>query len=707
MGTGYKGTGRSTLGGVPRRPAFFRSRGPEKVGETSSRPIPICLEPMDVDPTVAVTPLLWGRRGFGAARIRSGRAFSTAFALGLAGFVSAAPSATLSSPRGELRTTFDLKDGRLDYRLERRGVFLVQASPLGVTVDGEDPGAKIVGLALGETTLRRKHLSLRLGKSSDDVVWREGTVTASGATGARLLVDVRLFDDGLAYRYRLPAAEPSGTCRITGEASSTRPPFGSTIWTQDYGNAFAACEGIWQASPLGGVFGVRSGPVTVELPDGRGYLFVSEAGNFGLDYSGSKYRFQDDRIQHWFAADPQGFTIAKGNFVSPWRVVVATTDLNGLVNQSIVPALVPPPDPTLFPEGDRAAWLRPGRCTWSFFTRGYHEGNAVKKDQEEQFLDIAGALGFEYDLTDEGWYGWRDGGKDQWANLADLVRRNGVGEWVWIHYPAQLSDPANDWEALRTFLDRLVPIGVKGIEIDFLDSDSQERRRFYDVALRMTAERHLLVQFHGANIPTGESVTWPNEMSREAIYGLENNLWFGVPATHYAALPFTRLVAGHGCFTPGYLGHRQELLDRSSWTMQLATMLAYNSSLLQTPLAPDVLIDALPDGSPQRALMRAVPVAWDETRVLPGAKIGVLAPFARRKGKDWWICVLNGDAPRNYAVDLSFLGSGAFEATIVADDPKANDAWRVTRRTVRHQDRLSTALRGSGGYVVWLRPKRP
>ncbi|RYG40837.1 hypothetical protein EON79_21895, partial [bacterium] len=413
-----------------------------------------------------------------------------------------------------------------------------------------------------------------------------------------------------------PRPEASGSCRIEREDSSARIPLGANVWTQDYLNSPTACEGIWSSAPVGGVNGVRSGPVTVELPSGRGYLFISEAGNFGLDYSGSKYLLLGDRVQHHFAHDPAGFTIAKPNFVTPWRVVIATESLNDLVNQSVIPALVPAPDPKYFPQGVRTEWCRPGRASWSFFTRGYHEGNTVRPDQEEQFTDIAGALGFEYNLVDAGWYGWKNGTKDGWAVMKDLVdrgRQKGVEQWAWIYYPLQLQKPENDWQQMREYLDHLVAAGVKGIEIDFLDSESQERRRFYDAALRLTAERKLMIQFHGANIPTGESATWPNEMTREAIHGLENNLWFGISGQHYTALPFTRLVAGPGCATPGYLGHRQEWLDGSSWTLQLATMVAYNSSLQQTPLSPDVLTEALPAGSPQRDLMRALPVAWDET----------------------------------------------------------------------------------------------
>ncbi|MDR3688147.1 MAG: glycoside hydrolase family 97 catalytic domain-containing protein [Fimbriimonas sp.] len=618
-------------------------------------------------------------------------------------------SASLESPSNDIKALFSLDKGRVTVELMRGNAVLTEPSPLGIVVNGTDRGNGIGAISFDESKVVKRHLELRVEKQSADVSWRESTLAASDSQRTKLLIDVRLFDEGFAYRYRLPNPETSGKCEIEKEESSARLPLGSKVWTQDYLNANLANEGIWSETPVGGINGVRSGPVTVELPAPNGFLFISEAGNYGLDYSGSKYLILGDRVQHWFAHDPQGFTIAKPNFVSPWRVIVTARDLTGLVNQTIVAALAPEPDAKLFPQGVRTPWCRPGRAAWSFFTRGYHEGNATSKDQEEQFIDIAGALGFEYNMTDEGWYGWKNGGKDQWQNMSDLVQRGakkGVQEWAWIYYPLQVNNPANDWQQMRDFFDSLVRVGVVGIEIDFLNSESQERRRFYDAALRLSAERKLMIQFHGANIPTGESQSWPNEITREGIHGLENNLWFGLSGQHYTALPFTRFVAGPGCFTPGYLGHRQELLKGSSWPLQLATMVAYNSLFLQSPLAPDVLEDALPPNSAQRDLVRALPVAWDETKVLPQARIGRYAPFARRKGSDWWIAVLNGDDARSESLDLSFLPPGMYDAILISDLAEKNDGWRIDKRSVTNDTRLTIDLRASGGFVAWIRPKR-
>jgi alpha-glucosidase len=64
-------------------------------------------------------------------------------------------------------------------------------------------------------------------------------------------------------------------------------------------------------------------------------------------------------------------------------------------------------------------------------------------------------------------------------------------------------------------------LGAAGVKLDFFDHEAQEIIDFYHTLLRETAELGLLVNFHGSNKPTGESRTWPNELTREAVRGME------------------------------------------------------------------------------------------------------------------------------------------------------------------------------------------
>lgn len=170
---------------------------------------------------------------------------------------------------------------------------------------------------------------------------------------------------------------------------------------------------------------------------------------------------------------------------------------------------------------------------------------------------MASEFGWEYHLVDEGWKKW---GKtvpesmDKVAQLVSYAAGKQVGIWVWVRW-SDVNNPANDWESMRSFFSSLAKTGIKGIKIDFMDSASRERLAFYDAVAENLAKNKLMVNFHGANTPTGEERSWPHEMSREGIYGGEQNIWAAIGGRHYCALPFTRLVSGHADFTGGYFGH--------------------------------------------------------------------------------------------------------------------------------------------------------
>ena len=50
---------------------------------------------------------------------------------------------------------------------------------------------------------------------------------------------------------------------------------------------------------------------------------------------------------------------------------------------------------------------------------------------------------------------------------------------------------------------------MKGIKIDFMDRSDQWMVNFYERVAKEAAKHHLLIDFHGAFKPAGESVTIP------------------------------------------------------------------------------------------------------------------------------------------------------------------------------------------------------
>src|SRR5205814_5938924 len=91
-----------------------------------------------------------------------------------------------------------------------------------------------------------------------------------------------------------------------------------------------------------------------------------------------------------------------GPIVTPWRVVMAGRTLNDLVNGDIVHNLAPPPDPRLFPDGVKTAWIRPGRAVWRYLDEGENTFDGINR-----FSALAGDLGFEHHVVEGIWL-WKD-----------------------------------------------------------------------------------------------------------------------------------------------------------------------------------------------------------------------------------------------------------------------------------------------------------
>ncbi|MDR2863317.1 MAG: glycoside hydrolase family 97 protein [Puniceicoccales bacterium] len=616
--------------------------------------------------------------------------------------VFAATGLELPGPDGSLTLSVSLKENRAGYTLQRGQTPLLQWAPLGIVLNETNSGENVSSLELlAKTGTQEKTFPVNGVHATGKVSFVEYNV---GGLQKGQTLRVRVFNDGVAFRYEFP--EGTGG-HVKAESTGFGVPEEAVLWTQDGKSALGPSEGVFKPVLLSAIKqknAVRSTPILAALPGGD-FLFFQEAGSFGIGWSGIKLTVKSgDPLRTVYYHDPKGFHFPDKSTHTPWRVVLAARDLNTLVNSDIVQSLVPAPDATLFPNGPATDWIKPGRSTWSWWS-------TTRADYRDQikFADLAGELGYEYHLIDEGWEQWqnRNTSADKWTLLRQVVEhaaKKNVKIWVWKRWN-QISNTGNDWAQMKDFFDKLKATGVVGIKIDFMDSQSQSRIRFYDAVLRHAAARKLMINFHGANTPSGEEHTWPNGLTREGIFGLEQNIWGAIGAEHYCALPFTRLVAGSADFTPGYFGHDPKRLDNASWTLQLAALIVYTSPIQHIVSPPGDLRAAAPAATPQREVLKSLPAVWDETRVLPGAEVGKFAPFARRKNDVWFVGILNGRDQRETTLKLDFLSPGKkYNAIIITDEISKNDAWKVATREVKATDSVNLTLRSSGGAVLRLTP---
>lgn len=252
------------------------------------------------------------------------------------------------------------------------------------------------------------------------------------------------------------------------------------------------------------------------------------------------------------------------------------------------------------------------------------ENRAVTPENMRRFSDLAFRCGIPYNLVDDGWADWGGAGRDKWQvlrELADYSRARNVGIWVWAAYPDNNGVPGlRDSASLTGFLDNCRQAGVVGIKIDFMSRESQNVVNFYERACLEAAKPHLMIDFHGAGKPSGQIRTWPNELTREAVRGLEYSGDTDWPA-HNAVIPFTRFLAGPGDYTPLSLSG---FVSSTSLAHQVATMAVFNSPFLCLGVEPEDLLasEAMP-------FVKQIPCVWDETAVLSPSAIGEICIMAK------------------------------------------------------------------------------
>ena len=204
-----------------------------------------------------------------------------------------------------------------------------------------------------------------------------------------------------------------------------------------------------------------------------------------------------------------------------------------------------------------------------------------------------------------------------------------------------------------------------------------------------------MVDFHGIQKPSGEERTYPNGLTREGVRGIElNHMAEGpIPASHNAALPFTRMAVGPADYTPLLLTWPGD----TTWTHQLATAVLLSAPILCIAEDPELLLKS-PDTAAVLPIVRALPAVWDETIVLPGSSIGGVAAMARRKGSTWFLAAINGGTqPAPLPALPANLDPSRYRATVVTSPAKR--AFATSSRWP-----VSSALKPGDGVVAIFEP---
>ena len=628
---------------------------------------------------------------------------------------------SLKSPHGRLRLEFQLdRKGSATFKIFQNREQLCRGA-LGLAFSNGIPLAEGLEVEGANRQSQDQTYMIPVGKTSSARDRHEGlTIRLREQNGARrsLAVEFRVFDDAVAFRYRLPTQRSVDEFALTDEL--TRFVFNQhdqvrylplASYTTSYENYFdSLCVRELASGKLIGL------PMLVEHPAARPvWIAVTEASL--KDYAGmylSAVEGEPGAFSAKLSPLPGRSDAAKvlgrTPFSTPWRLLMIAEDPGRLIDSDVVFHLN---EPSKIKD---TSWINPGKTTFPWWNR-YVLGDVdftpgVNTATVKHYIDFCAKRGIPYHSLDGleiAWYGGPIAPKGPTdvttaapsIDLPEVLRyakQKGVKLRLWTHC-----------KALKPQLDQALAIyeewGIEGIMVDFMDRDDQTMVRWYHEVAEKAARHRLTVTWHGAYKPTGMERTWPNVLSYEGVLNQEYNKWSprGAPPAHNLDAAFLRMLAGPLDYHQG--GMRSVLPEQfrpqnaapsvqGTRGHQLAMYIVYQNHL---PMMVDY--PAAYRGQSGLEFLIQTPCNWDKSQVLH-AEIGKCLIIARRHGDTWWLGGMTADEPRELEVPLKFLDPGEFKSTVYFDNPDGGPiSLKQSTLHVTPSDSLLVKMPLGGGFV--------
>jgi alpha-glucosidase len=631
----------------------------------------------------------------------------------------------VSSPNGQIVFTLS-GQAALHYSVSFRGKALIDESELGLDLQGQPPlgpGWRYGNVQRGGAD---ESYTIPVGKTKEVRNHYNSLVADfSGDSGGKLSIEVRAFDDGVAFRYVVPEQSALNTVRISGERTQFRYSNDATLYPLVLNGFQSSYEDDYQMRTVGSLHPdwLIALPLLAQVP-GTGWVAITEA---NIDHYAGMY-LRGVKQLHTLKAelspkvDLPGVAVeTKTPFKSPWRVLLIGDAPGRLIESNMILNLNPPSKIA------DTSWIQAGKSAWDWWSGDTATGVSftpgMNTETLKHYIEFASESGFPYMLIDAGWAKSTPGAKPgDYADPADITRFNpkvdipellryakekNVRIWLWSH-----------WTSVDKYMDQAFPLfekwGVAGVKIDFMNRDDQWMVDWYRRVVAKAAEHHLMIDYHGAFKPDGLRRTYPNLVTREGVMGKEYSKWSArVTPVHNTTLPFTRMLAGPMDYTPGAFNNTnlENFVGRNVMPMSLGTR-AQELALYVVFESPLEMVSDYPEqykGQKAFDFIKQVPATWDEVHVIDGFPMRYIT-LARRSGKNWYVGSLTNWEERNTKVPLDFLGDGKYIAEIYADGPDAaSNATQIgfSKRPVDRSTVLDVHMVSGGGNAIWIHPEKP
>ena len=681
--------------------------------------------------------------------------------LGLAGRVHASE---VTSPNGEMKLSFTLRDSKPYYSVSFRGKPVIKPSRLGYELHNAESllegftqtGEKISTFdetwtpVWGENkTIRNHYKELLVG-------------LIQGKTGRVMNLRFRVYDEGVGLRYEFPQEGSKLNYFVVKEECTEFALTGDHIawWipgdydTQEYEYSRSRLSEIRplfkkkvtdNASQTS--FSETGVQTSLQLKTDDGlYINLHEAAL--VNYPAMHLNLDDKNMvfRSWLTPDAQGI---KGYLQtpcqSPWRTIMITDDARKVLSSHLILNLNEPckikDTSWIHPTKYVGVWweMISGKGDWAYTSQfpsvklgitdyakakpsGRHSAN---NENVRRYIDFAAQHGFDGVLVE----GWNIGWEDWFGNSKEYVfdfqtpypdfdikalneYAHSKGVKLIMHHETSSSimnyekhmDQA--YQLMKDYGYDAVKSGYVGNLIPRGEHHySQIAINHYQHAIERAADYKIMVNAHEAVRPTGLCRTYPNLIGNESARGTEYQAFGGITPGHTAILPFTRLQGGPMDYTPGIFEMQCSNGSRANSTIggQLALYVTMYSPLQMAADFPENYekhLDAF-------QFIKDVALDWDKSIYLEAEPMEYITAARKAKGSSsWFVGSVTGLKPHNSTLRLDFLDKGkTYVATVYADAPDADyktnpQAYTITKGLVTAKSVLKLHSVAGGGYAI-------
>lgn len=653
---------------------------------------------------------------------------------------------TVSSPDGRIAVTLDADgEGIPYYEIMRDGKPLIVKSNLGFNFTDDDPMRRNFEVAAQTTAsvdtsweqpwgerqfVNDKHNELAL------------TFAERDDTPRQITVRLRVFDDGVGFRYEFPEQAHFLTARIAEELTEFNIAQDGTAWWIQAGD-WNRYEYLYTETPVSAVSTAHT-PITFRFEDGT-HMSLHEAAL--VDYSGMWLRrMQGTNFRAQLAPSPRGPKVVRdAPFHTPWRSIRISDGPAGLYESDLELNLNEPN--TL---GD-VSWFTPHKYIGIWWEMHLDESSwasgakhGATTENAILHIDFAAEHGFRGVLIEGwnlGWDGaWFGNGREfnfteaypdfDIEKVAAYAKSKGVRIIGHHETGGNIDVYERQLEGAMAFYERLGIDAVKsGYVADaggiiapdgkggetFVWHDGQEMARHHLKVVQKAAEHKIAMNPHEPIKATGLRRTYPNWVSREGARGAEYDAW-AVPKNqpdHVPTMIWTRMLSGPMDYTSGVFS----LKGRGATEPDIPSTLARQLAFYVVIYSPIQMVADLPENLakyPQALdFTKRVPADWAETKLLQGS-VGEFAVMARkdRNSDKWYLGGVTDENARTVKVDLPFLDPNRrYTATIWRDGAGADGlgkdrhAMEVEMLSVDAVSSLEITIARAGGFAVEIAPE--